>query len=67
MSASPGLGTAGPVSQPPIDCQRPCAPPGVGHGKVEVHRVSYDYHKTQAKILAAGLHPALADRLGRGK
>lgn len=39
----------------------------VADGKVKVHRVPYDYHKTQAKILAAGLHPALADRLGRGK
>lgn len=34
---------------------------------VEIHRVHYEFHKTQAKILAAGLHPALADRLGRGK
>ncbi len=39
----------------------------VANGEVEIHRVGYDYHKTQAKILAAGLHPALADRLGRGK
>ena len=39
----------------------------VSNGKVEIHRVPYDYHRTQAKILAAGLHPVLADRLGRGK
>jgi diadenosine tetraphosphatase ApaH/serine/threonine PP2A family protein phosphatase len=39
----------------------------VADDKVEIHRVPYDYHKTQAKILSAGLHPALADRLGRGK
>ncbi len=34
---------------------------------VEIHRVSYDFRRTQAKILAAGLHPALAERLARGK
>lgn len=39
----------------------------VEDGVVEIHRVEYDYRKTQAKILAAGLHPALADRLARGK
>ncbi len=35
--------------------------------RVEIHRVPYDYRRTQAKILAAGLHPALAERLARGK
>lgn len=35
--------------------------------RVEIHRVSYDFHRAQARILAAGLHPALAERLGRGK
>ena len=39
----------------------------VSDGEVEIHRVEYNFHNTQAKILAAGLHPALADRLGRGK
>jgi diadenosine tetraphosphatase ApaH/serine/threonine PP2A family protein phosphatase len=34
---------------------------------VEIHRVPYDFQRTQAKILAAGLNPALADRLSRGK
>lgn len=34
---------------------------------VEFHRVAYDFRRTQAKILAAGLHPALAERLARGK
>ena len=34
---------------------------------VEIHRVNYDFRKTQAKIMAAGLHPALAERLARGK
>lgn len=39
----------------------------VGDGVVEIHRVSYDFRPTQAKILAARLHPALAERLARGK
>jgi diadenosine tetraphosphatase ApaH/serine/threonine PP2A family protein phosphatase len=34
---------------------------------VEIHRVPYDFRRTQAQILAAGLHQALADRLARGK
>lgn len=40
----------------------------VVHGnRVEIHRVPYDFRRTQAKIRAAGLHPALAERLARGK
>lgn len=39
----------------------------VDDGVVEIHRVAYDFRRTQAKILAAGLHPQLAERLGRGK
>ncbi|HEX5051796.1 MAG TPA: metallophosphoesterase family protein [Planctomycetota bacterium] len=35
--------------------------------RVEIVRVPYDFRRTQAKILAAGLHPALAERLARGK
>ncbi|MFO1052710.1 MAG: metallophosphoesterase family protein [Planctomycetota bacterium] len=35
--------------------------------RVEFHRVPYDFRTTQAKILSAGLHPALAERLARGK
>jgi diadenosine tetraphosphatase ApaH/serine/threonine PP2A family protein phosphatase len=35
--------------------------------RVEIHRVPYDFRRAQAKILAAGLHPALAERLARGK
>ncbi|MCB9877371.1 MAG: metallophosphoesterase family protein [Planctomycetes bacterium] len=34
---------------------------------VTIERVPYDFRRTQAKILAAGLHPALAERLARGK
>jgi diadenosine tetraphosphatase ApaH/serine/threonine PP2A family protein phosphatase len=39
----------------------------VRDGRAEIHRVPYDFRRTQAKILAAGLHPALAERLARGK
>jgi len=35
--------------------------------QVEFHRVSYDIRTAQAKIVDAGLHQALADRLARGK
>ena len=35
--------------------------------RVEIHRVPYDFRRTQAKVMAAGLHPALAKRLARGK
>ncbi len=41
--------------------------PAAGNAEVEFHRVEYDIPSTQSKILAAGLHPALADRLGKGK
>ena len=34
--------------------------------RAEIHRVPYDFRGTQAKILAAGLHPALAERLAKG-
>ena len=39
----------------------------VGDGKAEIQRVPYDFRRTQAKIMAAGLHQALAERLARGK
>jgi diadenosine tetraphosphatase ApaH/serine/threonine PP2A family protein phosphatase len=39
----------------------------VNGNRAEIHRVPYDFRRTQAKILAAGLHPALAERLARGK
>jgi diadenosine tetraphosphatase ApaH/serine/threonine PP2A family protein phosphatase len=39
----------------------------VTDGRAEIHRVPYDFRRTQAKILSAGLHPALAERLARGK
>lgn len=39
----------------------------VSDGEVEIHRVAYDFRATQRKILEAGLHPALAERLARGR
>jgi diadenosine tetraphosphatase ApaH/serine/threonine PP2A family protein phosphatase len=39
----------------------------VDGNRAEIHRVPYDFRRTQAKILNAGLHPALAERLARGK
>jgi diadenosine tetraphosphatase ApaH/serine/threonine PP2A family protein phosphatase len=39
----------------------------VDGNRVEIHRVPYDFRRTQARILAAGLHQAIADRLARGK
>ena len=39
----------------------------VRDGQVSIQRVSYDFRPTQAKILAARLHPALAERLARGR
>jgi diadenosine tetraphosphatase ApaH/serine/threonine PP2A family protein phosphatase len=39
----------------------------VADGVVEIHRVPYDLRRAQAKILAAGLNPLLADRLARGR
>lgn len=39
----------------------------VHDGVAEIHRVTYDYRPTQAKIIAARLHPALAERLARGR
>jgi len=39
----------------------------VENGRAVIHRVPYDFRRAQAKILAAGLHPALAERLARGK
>jgi diadenosine tetraphosphatase ApaH/serine/threonine PP2A family protein phosphatase len=39
----------------------------VADGVAEIHRVAYDYRPTQAKIIAARLHPALAERLARGR
>ena len=56
----------GSVGQPRDGDPRACFAV-VNDRRVEWHRVHYDVRRTQAKIRAAGLHPALADRLAVGK
>ena len=62
----PAVVNVGSVGQPRDGDPRSCFAV-VNDREVEFHRVSYDFRRTQAKILAAGLHPALADRLAVGK
>lgn len=62
----PCIVNVGSVGQPRDGDPRACFAVVAGN-RVEYHRVPYDFRRTQAKILAAGLHPALAERLARGK
>lgn len=62
----PIIVNVGSVGQPRDGDPRSCFVV-VDERRVEYHRVEYDFRKTQTKILAAGLHPALAERLARGK
>ncbi len=62
----PCIVNVGSVGQPRDGDARACFAV-VDGSRVEWHRVAYDFRRTQAKILAAGLHPALAERLARGK
>ena len=62
----PCIVNVGSVGQPRDGDCRACFAV-VSGDRVEIHRVPYDFRRTQAKILAAGLHPALAERLARGK
>lgn len=62
----PCIVNVGSVGQPRDGDPRACFAV-VDGTRVEIHRVPYDFRRTQAKILAAGLHPALAERLARGK
>jgi diadenosine tetraphosphatase ApaH/serine/threonine PP2A family protein phosphatase len=62
----PAIVNVGSVGQPRDNDPRACFAVVYGR-RVEYHRVVYDFRKTQAKILAAGLHHALAERLSRGK
>jgi diadenosine tetraphosphatase ApaH/serine/threonine PP2A family protein phosphatase len=62
----PCIVNVGSVGQPRDGDPRACFAV-VDDDRVEIHRVPYDFRRTQAKILAAGLHPALAERLARGK
>ena len=66
LGAEPCLVNVGSVGQPRDGDPRACF--AVLDGKtVEIHRVPYDFRRSQARILTAGLHPALAERLARGK
>ncbi len=66
LPEGPVIVNVGSVGQPRDGDPRACFVV-VDDRRVEYHRVSYDFHSTQAKILGAGLHPALAERLARGK
>jgi len=66
LDGSPCVVNVGSVGQP-RDGDPRASFAVVSDGVVEIHRVPYDFRPTQQKILAAGLHPALADRLARGK
>ncbi len=66
LTGEPMIINVGSVGQPRDGDNRACFAVVDGN-RVEFHRVPYDIPATQAKILRAGLHPALADRLGKGK
>jgi diadenosine tetraphosphatase ApaH/serine/threonine PP2A family protein phosphatase len=66
LTAGPSVVNVGSVGQP-RDGDPRASFAVVDGRRVEVHRVEYDLVATQQKILAAGLHPALAERLARGK
>ncbi len=66
LTDEPAVVNVGSVGQPRDGDPRACFAVVDGN-RVEIHRVPYEFRRAQAKILAAGLHPALADRLARGK
>lgn len=66
LGAEPAIVNVGSVGQP-RDGDTRASFAVVDGTRVEIVRVAYDLRRTQEKILAAGLHPALAERLARGK
>ena len=62
----PCIFNVGSVGQPRDGDPRACFAVVDGN-RVRIERVAYDFRRTQAKILSAGLHPALAERLARGR
>lgn len=66
LGKEPCIFNVGSVGQPRDGDPRACFVV-VADEHVEYHRVAYDFRRTQSRILAAGLHPALAERLARGK
>lgn len=66
LDSSPAIVNVGSVGQP-RDGDPRASFAVVNEAVVEIHRVPYDIGRAQAKILAAGLNPALATRLTKGK
>ena len=66
LGDQPVVVNVGSVGQPRDGDPRSCFVV-VDRGVVEFHRVSYDIRTAQEKILKAKLHPALAERLARGR
>ncbi len=66
LTGEPVVINVGSVGQPRDGDSRACFAV-VDRGRVEFQRVAYDLQAAQSKILKAGLHPALAERLARGK
>ena len=66
IGSDPVVVNVGSVGQPRDGDPRACFAV-FDRGRVEYHRVDYDIRTAQEKILKAGLHRALADRLARGK
>ncbi|MBK8976519.1 MAG: metallophosphoesterase family protein [Planctomycetes bacterium] len=66
LDGAPAIVNVGSVGQP-RDCDPRACFVVVDDMTVEFHRVSYDFRATQRKILAAGLHPRLAERLALGR
>jgi len=64
--AGPCIVNVGSVGQP-RDLDPRASFAVVADGAVTIHRVAYDFRRTQAKILASGLDPLLAERLARGR
>jgi diadenosine tetraphosphatase ApaH/serine/threonine PP2A family protein phosphatase len=66
LDGEPAVVNVGSVGQPRDGDPRACFAV-FDRGRVEFHRVPYDIASTQQKIHRARLHPALAERLARGK
>jgi diadenosine tetraphosphatase ApaH/serine/threonine PP2A family protein phosphatase len=66
LTGEPAIVNVGSVGQP-RDGDPRASFAVVDGNRVEIHRVTYDFRVTHRSILEAGLHPALAERLARGK
>lgn len=66
LNGEPAVVNVGSVGQPRDGDPRSCFAV-YDRGRVEYHRVEYDIRSAQDKIRKAKLHPALAERLARGK